>query len=333
MNQRQLAILVATLAGSQAYVASAADEDSLMRRLTLQFEHSDIEFQRAASNIPFLPVAFLGASYYGDSEIDGSNLRDQKDYQYDVTTVSQAAGLPLLLTERDALVVGEYVSIADIDVTSDDTSGNTTSFTVGTLGLPVAWLRQINPDWQSVAFVMPMGHRDDRHGSQWSWQYLGGAFGRYVQNDRLWWAFGFYADVGPGDDFYIPYIGASWSINERWTLSAVMPWPAVLYAPDKDWLFRLGASPSGASWSFNPVRGSDTAINFDAWDFGLGVERRLGGNFWLAFEAGVGGFRGLRVTGTDVDSPSLDVSTAPYVAIDVKFRPSIEFGGRRHSRN
>jgi hypothetical protein len=305
---------------SQVSAQPADDEASLMKRLTQQFEHSDIEFQRAASNIPFLPVAFLGASYYGDADVD-TKRRGVKDPRYNVSAISQAAGLPFLLTQRDALVVGEYVSIADIDIEAN----NSDSFTVATLGLPVGWVRQIGPNWQSVAFVMPMGHRDDRDGSDWSWQYMGGAFARYVQHDRLWWAFGFYADVAPGDDFYIPYVGASWSINERWTLSAMMPWPAIMYAPSKDWLFRLGASPSGASWSFNPQPGGDTTVNLDAWDFGLGAERRLGRNIWFSVEAGVGGFRGLRLSGSDIESPDLNVSAAPYVDISIKFRPSLEF--------
>lgn len=319
MTEMRFIALLVCLFVSRPFVASAEEESSLMRSMVSKFENSEIEFQRAASNIPFLPVAFLGASYYGDAAVD-SPRRREKDIEYNVTTVSQAAGLPFLPTSRDALIVGEYLSIADIDI-----NDSTDSFTVATMGLPVAWLRQINPDWQSVAFVMPMGHRDNRDGSEWSWQYLGGAFARYVQNDRLWWAFGLYADVAPGDDFYIPYVGASWSINERWTVSAMMPWPAIMYAPNKDWLFRLGASLSGASWSFDPKPGSDTSVNMDAWDFGLAAERRLGSNIWLAMEAGVGGFRGLRLAGTDIESPDIDVGTAPYVSVELRFRPSLSF--------
>ena len=108
-------VLATGLVVSQASAQAADDEASLMKRLTQQFEHSDIEFQRAASNIPFLPVAFLGASYYGDADVD-TKRRGVKDPRYNVTAISQAAGLPFLLTQRDALVVGEYVSIADIDI-------------------------------------------------------------------------------------------------------------------------------------------------------------------------------------------------------------------------
>jgi hypothetical protein len=111
-------------------------------------------------------------------------------------------------------------------------------------------------------------------------------------------------------------------INERWTLSAVMPWPALIYAPNRDWMLRLGASPSGSSWSFKPGEG-DATVNLDAWDFGLGAEHRLGGDIWLALEAGVGGFRGLRLSGSSLESPDLDVSTSPFIGLSLNFRPSL----------
>ena len=113
------AVLATGLVVSQASAQPADDEASLIKRLTQQFEHSDIEFQRAASNIPFPPVAFLGASYYGDADVD-TNRRGVKDLRYNVSAISQAAGLPFLLTQRDALVVGEYVSIADIDIDANN---------------------------------------------------------------------------------------------------------------------------------------------------------------------------------------------------------------------
>ncbi|MEM8563959.1 MAG: hypothetical protein AAGF57_17095 [Pseudomonadota bacterium] len=293
-----------------------AEEEPLIRRLTQQFEDSDIIFQRSQTNAPFIPLAFFGATAYGDAEVEGTRFGD---VDYSVSTVSQAAGLPILLSDRDALVVGEYVSWSEFDV---DGAQNE-NFSVGSVGVPVGWLRQVNDAWQSVAFVMPLGHRDNLKGSDWSWQTLGGMFARYTQHDRLWWAFGFYADVAPGEDFYIPYVGASWAIDERWTISAIMPWPGIIFAPSENWFLRLGVSPSGASWSFNPQGGGDTTVNLDAWDFGLSIERRVYKNVWFSAEAGVGGFRGLRLDGTDVESPELDVSTSPFVGINLNFRPSL----------
>jgi hypothetical protein len=67
------------------------------------------------------------------------------------------------------------------------------------------------------------------------------------------------------------------------------------------------------------------AVNLDAWDFGLSAERRLNGGIWLSMEVGVGGFRGLRLSATEVDAPDLNVSTSPYFGLDLKFRPLLGF--------
>lgn len=314
-NRYPLALLLLPLL---LYAVPGTAEDSFMRRMTQQFADSEIEFARSESNAPFLPLAFVSGTAYGSAEVDGRK-RGLENLDYDVDTLSQFAALPVLLGERDALIFGEYLSWSHFDVDG----GQFDSFDVGTLSPMLGWLRQVDPAWQAAAFVMPMAHRSSLDGSDWTWQYMGGVFARYVQTEHLWWAFGFYADVAPGDNFYIPYVGASWVIDERWTVSAIMPWPAVLYAPNRDWLFRLGASPSGSSWSFKPD-GADTSVNLDAWDFGLGAERRLGGNIWLAMEAGIGGFRGLRFSGDDLKSPDIDVSTSPYVGITLNFRPSLQ---------
>jgi hypothetical protein len=128
-------------------------------------------------------------------------------------------------------------------------------------------------------------------------------------------------DIAPEEDFYIPSVGASWSINDHWTLSAVMPWPALLYAPDHDWLFSLGASPSGASWNVSSGR-DDVAVNYDAWDFDIRGERRIAGNLWLGARAGVGGLRGVRFSGGDFDWPDVNVGSSGFFAIDLNFRPA-----------
>jgi hypothetical protein len=292
-----------------------ASEPGFVQGLVNQFEQSDIVFQRSSSTVPFPPIAFLGARSYADAEVESGRGDALK---YDIDTVSQAAGLPILVTQKDALIIGEYLSWSDFDIKNEGTD----SFDVVTVGLPLAWLRQQSDDWQLAAFVMPMGHHSSKDNSDWTWQYLGGAFARYVQNDRLWWAMGLYADIAPGDNFYIPYVGASWSINDHWTLSAIMPWPGISYAPNQNWLFRLGASPSGASWAIDEEQG-ETVTNFDAWDFGLSAEKRLDGNFWGSVEAGVGGLRGLRFSGSSVDTPDLDVSSSWYLSIDLKYRPAL----------
>ncbi len=298
---------------------SFASDAGVVERQIQAFEDSEFIFARGgASNVPFPPLAFIGASHYGNAKVEG--LGTEGPIEYNLSSVTQAAGYPWLVGDRDALVVGEYLSWSKFRIDSDPGE----NFNVSSIGIPLAWLRQVNEQWQTAAFVFPMGHKSDRDDSDWTVQTMGGVFARYVQTDQLWWAFGFYADVGPGDDFYIPYVGATWMINERWTLSGIMPWPALLYAPNQDWLFRFGVSPSGASWSLAPENtDKDVSLNLDAWDLGASVERRLSGGIFASLEAGIGGFRGLRLDGTDLEDADFEVHSSPYIKLDINFRPGV----------
>ena len=66
---------------------------------------------------------------------------------------------------------------------------------------------------------------------------------------------------------------------------------------------------------------ANVGVNLDAWDFGLTGEYRLGGNFWLGAETGVGGLRGLRLDDGEVEEPDVDFSSNAYVRLTLKFRP------------
>ena len=151
---------------------------------------------------------------------------------------------------------------------------------------------------------------------------LGGVFARYTHNERVWWAFGVFGDYNTQESYALPYAGASWVINERWTLSAVMPWPAVHYAPTKDWLFSLGASPSGAAWVRQEDKG-DIAVSLSAWNFGVSAERRLGRNLWLSARTGVAGLRGLRYSNreNDIEEPDISVDAGAFFSLSLNVRP------------
>ncbi|MEM0954043.1 MAG: hypothetical protein AAGI24_07870 [Pseudomonadota bacterium] len=314
---RSTYVLVLSLLLLPALASAQDDDPGFAARLTQKFLDSDIDFQRARSNVPFLPLATLTARHYGNTEVE---LSSGFELEYDLSTISQYAVLPILISQRDALFVGEYLSYSDFKVDAPGVE----DFDVGTVGLPVGWLHQATPDWQLGGFVMPLAHRSSLEGSDWNMQYMGGAFGRYIQADNLWWLYGIYADYSPDDDFVIPYVGASWSINERWTLSAVLPWPAILYSPDGNWVYRFGLSPSGASWNISTSDG-DVGVNYDAWDLGFTVERRIAGNIFLGARAGTGGLRGVRFDGSGFDAPDFDVGSSAFFGIDLSFRPG--FGG------
>jgi hypothetical protein len=309
---RKITICAAALALLSAGMPQARAD--FVGGLMSRFADSEIDFARSDSHVPFPPVAFVSLSNYGDTELKVE--KSDTSLVYDQVSVSQAAVLPILASPRDALFVGEWVSRSEFDAQLP----TETSFDVLTLGLPMGWLRQASPDWQMIAFAMPMGHRAQFDTSKWSFETMAGLFGRYTQSDRLWWAFGLFADVGTGSNLYLPYVGASLTLNEAWTLSAMMPWPAILYAPTEDTLLRLGVSPSGASWSVQP--GADeVSLDLGGWDFGLSVDHRLAGPFWGSLEIGVGGLRGLTFASDGLNTPELDTGSTWYVSLGVNLRP------------
>ena len=281
------------------------------------FAQSDIEFSRSTSNAPFLPLAFAGYNHYQESDVE---LGDGRSLSFTQDTVTQGAILPFLMSERDALLVGEWVSWSRMTPDSEERE----TLDVMSVGIPLGWFHQRDSNWQTGGFLMPLGHKANSADAQWSWELMGGGFARYTQTDRLWWAFGLYFDISEQSNLALPYVGASYQFNDRWTLSAIMPWPAVMYAPNDGLLFRFGLAPAGNSWQLD-TNGDQFNYVMDNWDLGLSVEKRVHRHFWLEFEAGVGGLKGLSidVDNGDWEAPDFKLSNGPYINIGFNFRPSL----------
>ena len=276
---------------------------------------SEIEFQRRGSNAPFSPLGYLGGRYYSEARL--TDERDDRTLDFQQTNASAYGGLPAWIGQRDAVFAGGWLSRSRFS--ADDPLVD--DFSVDSVGIGAGWLRQLRPQWQAAAFVLPIWHRSSVADSDWRVQTMGGAFARYIQHENLWWAFGVFANSAIDESYVLPYAGASWLINERWTLSAILPWPAILYAPNRDWLFRLGASPSGASWAISPGN-DEVAINLSGWNFGVTAERHLTGYLWLAAEGGIGGLRGVRLNrrSGSLDSPDINVGSNGYVGLSLRLR-------------
>ncbi|WP_157497592.1 hypothetical protein [Gilvimarinus chinensis] len=296
---------------------SANTHAGIMTEWAEKFAASDIVFSRSDSNVPFLPLAFASARHYQDSDV---TLDDGRTLSFSQQAISQGAVVPFLMSNRDALLLGEWISWSKLSPESEHYN----DLQVLSVGLPVGWLHQRSKDWQTGGFLMPLGHKADSNDAQWSWELMGGGFARYTQTDKLWWAYGLYFDVSDHSSLVLPYLGASYQFNERWTLSAIMPWPAVMYAPSDDWLFRFGLAPAGNSWQLN-TDGDQFNYVMDNWDLGLSVEKRVHRHFWLELEAGVGGLKGLSVdvNSGDWEAPDFAMSSSGYINIGFNFRPSL----------
>ena len=292
-------------------------EESLIERSARAFTESDLVFVRGLSNAPFLPVAFLGNTYYGDAMVSEEGATPEAaGTRYNVNSTSQYAGVPFLLNKRSMVVLGEYVSYSNFSVDNGE------DFSVASATLGAGYLYQVNDDWQMIGALVPFYHHSSigERGKDY-WQVMGGAVARYTRNDRLWWLFG----VGFNDsDFgttWVPYVGASLILNERWSVSALLPWPQVIYAPNKDWFVSLGAAYSGNSWAVDTGTGK-VGLNLSGFDFGFGGAMRLKGPLWLEGAVGVGGLRSLTINDGNVSGPSIDVSSSPFINISLTFRPS-----------
>jgi hypothetical protein len=278
--------------------------DALVRKFT----ESEFQFARAKTNEPFLPLAWVNVAGYGEANVRDSGLPTAALQQ---SSLSEGAFLPLPLGKRDLIVIGEWASFDKFDLKNvgDDLEVVSVAPTFG-------WARQLNQDWQLAAFAAPLGHRSPK--DNWYWETLGGVFTRYTQSDRLAWIFGGYFDVSSFDKFYVPYIGLTYSINERWTTHIVMPWPDIAYAPNERTLVRLGVSPTGASWVDTDGK---SRVSVDAWNFGLSAQRRIHGNLWLGAEVGISGIRGLSIVGGQWEGVDTKLSRTGYALLTFNYRP------------
>jgi len=292
-------------------------EESLIERAARAFTESDLVFARGFSNAPFLPVAFLGNTHYGDAMVSEEGATPETaGTRYSVNSTSQYAGVPFLLNKRSMVVLGEYVSYSNFTVENGE------DFSVASASLAAGYLYQVNPDWQMIGALVPFyNHSSLGEQGKDYWQVMGGAVARYTRNDRLWWLFGVGFDDSDFGTTWLPYVGASLILNERWSISAILPWPQVIYAPSQDWFVSLGAAYSGNSWAVDTGTGK-VGLNLSGFDFGFGGGMRLKGPLWLEGTVGVGGLRALTINDGDVSGPSIDVSSSPFINFSLTFRPS-----------
>lgn len=57
--------------------------------------------------------------------------------------------------------------------------------------------------------------------------------------------------------------------------------------------------------------------------FSVKGENRDSFHFYADVAPGIGGFRGLRLNGSELESPDLAVGTSPFPGLSLSFRPSL----------
>src|SRR5262245_61609227 len=79
---------------------AANAKGSGLDQLSPQFLDSDFIFSSTQTNVPCVPLAWLDASSYQDSDIHGREFRQ--------TSLSEATLVPFLVGRRDALLIGQW---------------------------------------------------------------------------------------------------------------------------------------------------------------------------------------------------------------------------------
>lgn len=312
---------------TETIVANESSADTAFGRYIADkaraFSESDIEFSRSRGNAPFLPVAYVGTSYYDDATVrefptPGSSTR------YQESTASVAGGLPFLLNQTDTLVLGFYASHSEFTVDAPSLS-SAEEFRVDAAAVGVGYLTQWSEDWQLMGFLLPFYNDNTLENGASYWQTMGGIFTRYTASNDLWWMFGAFASTSPFDKYWLPYVGVSYTIDEEWTISGIMPWPQVIYAPSPDWFVAVGGMISGSGWAIDAQQGA-ASRDINAFDFGIDFSRRLKGSLWASISAGVGGLRALQFDdGSEVEGPRFDVSRSPFIRLNLAIRPGETF--------
>ena len=312
---------------TESVPAEVSNADTILGRYIAKkaqaFSESDIEFSRSRSNAPFLPVAYLGTSYYDDATVRefpeaGNSVR------YQQSSASAAGGLPFLLNQTDALVVGFYASHSQFTL-DDSEIFESQKFNVDTAALGLGYFKQWSEDWQLMGFLMPFYNDNNLDNGAAYWQTMGGVFTRYIASDDIWWMFGVFANTSPYDDYWLPYLGVSYNINQEWSISGIMPWPQVIYAPSPNWFFAVGGMISGSGWAID-ANESTASRDINAFDFGIDFNHRIKGSLWASLSAGVGGLRALQFDdGTELEGPEFDISRSPFIRLNLSIRPGEAF--------
>jgi hypothetical protein len=303
------------LTGAALIVARGASADSLIGELVERFSTSEFELLRGQTDVPFPPLAWITQTAYERADISDANGQ-ATGREYQQRSTSEGLLLPVPVGRRDLLLAGEWAELTRFQAKDDSAS----DVNVLSVAVPVGWARQLKHDWQVAAFAAPLGHKSSQDG--WYWEGLGGVFWRYSKSARTTWLFGAYFDVSSFEEFYTPYAGASFDLGRHWSIDVVLPWPGVTYAPNSNWMVRIGATSAGSSWTVGP-QATTLKVNVTGIDVGLHAAHRVYHNIWLGIEAGASGFRGLTFSGSGWQPLEGNLEGKLYGLLTVNFRPSL----------
>ncbi|WP_323813052.1 hypothetical protein [Cellvibrio sp. NN19] len=303
--------MLALVAGCSVWSsASLAIGEKLMDQLI----SSDFVYDRNISNAPPLMIGYLDTNAQNGLTFDGEcppALAD--DCRLSYRSLSQGFGTPVWVGQKNMLVLGETLDV-------DYFSNRTESFSIYTGGVLAAWINQPSEQWQQGAFVYNYWNLgDDQERADTSTTYAG-YVARYRHSARFHSYLGLIYTDALERALVFPYAAFDWFVDDRWTISAILPWPLLTYSPNPDQAFKVGAVVTGSSWA-SASDGDVYSRDFTQLNLGFVFEQRLSELFWGEFSLGYAGLGRLSVDSDQDSELETNLESSPYFRIGITVRP------------
>ena len=283
-------------------------------KLLEQLISSDFIYDRNISNAPPLMIGYLDVNAQNGLTFDAECPPAlQGDCRLGYRSLSQGFGLPAWVGQKNMLVLGETLDV-------DSFSNRSDSFTIYTGGLLAAWINQPSQQWQQGAFVYNYWNLGDKQERADTSTTFAGYVARYRHSARFHSYLGLIYTDALERALVFPYAAFDWYVDERWTISAILPWPTLTYSPNPDQAFKIGALVTGSSWASLGDQGVYSR-DFAQLNLGIVFEQRLNQLFWGEFSLGYAGLGRLSIDSDQDSDLQVDMESSPYFRIGINLRP------------
>ncbi len=256
-----------------------------------EFRNAHGDFFEGATSRP--PIA-LSVSGLSDGEVDG------EPGSFDFEELELEASVPLPLGRDDFLVLGVNAGRRDYEFSGAPVADDT----LHRYGLRFGYGRFLNDDTVVSAYLEPSIYTD-LDGTLTSRDYrlwYGSLLAIWRASPTLYYKLGFRL-TDSLDTGVIPLIGATWHVNPKFRLEALLPRDVVaIYSPSEDWRFSAGLAnradefhvrgPSGLGEPEHDVHVRESQLFLGAerrWNEKLSVFARIGSAIVGSYDWSYGG--------------------------------------------
>jgi len=296
-------VAICCIAADEAYAVGERILDAVMR--------SDFVFDRNLSNVPFFPLGYVVGTYQDSLTLSECH---QPECDVNYASLSEGAGLPVWVGQKNMLILGQSLEFDRLK----SESGNVND--VNTVGALAAWISQPSTKIQAGGFYYYYTGFDITDGGTHPRGNMSGAVVRIRHRPTFHSYWGVIRlDDQMSVDFY-PYAGFDWYIGQKWSVSMVLPWPSIGYAPDPNTLYKIGALYSGSDWL---IQGEEEVQlrSISKIDAGFSYEKRIHGMIWGEIGMGLSGFGRFTIKSNAEVEYKNDIDSSPFVKISLNLRP------------